>query len=120
MKKQQGMTTLGMIIAVAVMGLIVYAGIRLTPVYLEAMKIEGVLNSVATELAGNNATIQEIRSAIGKRVDVEMISQVKERDFKVAKRGAGYQVSIEYVHTVPYLANVSFAVDFQMSKEIAR
>jgi len=120
MRNQRGMTTLGMIIAVAVLGLIVYAGIRLTPVYLEAMKIEGVLNSVSKELSGGNATAQEIRNSISKRIDVEMISQVTVRDFKLAKRGAGYVVSVEYEHKVPYLANVSFAVDFKMSHEIAR
>ena len=51
-RRQGGMTTLGMIILVAFVGMFVFAGIRLTPVYLNYMKVAGVINGVQEEFDG--------------------------------------------------------------------
>ena len=45
-RDQRGMTTLGLIILIAFVGIFVMAGIRLTPVYLNYMKVAGVVNGV--------------------------------------------------------------------------
>ena len=119
-KMQRGMTTIGMILTAGVAGLIVFAGLRLVPVYLEYISVEGVLKSVHAEYNGTNATVQEIRSAISKGVDMNRIEAVKATDFKVSKAGKGYLVAISYSHKVPYIANVSFVVDFEKSVEIVR
>lgn len=119
-KMQRGMTTIGMILAASVAGLIVFAGLRLVPVYLEYMSVEGVLKSVHSEYNGANASVQELRSAIQKGVDMNRIEAVQAKDFKVSKAGKGYLVSIAYSHKVPYIANVSFVVDFEKSVEITR
>ena len=50
-RQQAGMTTLGLIILVVFVGLFAFAGIRLTPVYLNYMKVAGVVDGV---VARNN------------------------------------------------------------------
>lgn len=119
-KNQRGMTTIGMILTAMVAGLIVFAGLRLAPVYLEYMKVAGVLQSVHAEFNGTNPTVRDIRRGIQNRVDIERIDVVKATDYKVSKDGKGYKVSISYSHKAPYIYNVSFVVDFEKSIEIAR
>ena len=119
-KNQRGMTTIGMILAAAIAGLIVFAGLRLAPVYLEYMKVAGVLKSVHADLNGTNPTVRDIKRGIQGRVDIERIDIIKATDYKIAKEGKGYKVSIEYAHKVPYIYNVSFVVDFEKSVEITR
>ncbi|MDH3401199.1 MAG: DUF4845 domain-containing protein [Chromatiales bacterium] len=119
-KNQRGMTTIGMILAAAIAGLIVFAGLRLAPVYLEYMKVAGVLDSVHADLNGTNPTVRDIKRGIQSRLDIERIEIVDANDYKIAKEGKGYRVSVKYEHKAPYIYNVSFLVDFEKSIEITR
>lgn len=110
--RQAGMTTLGMIILVTFVGTFAFAGIRLTPVYLNYMKVAGVVSGVHKEFDGANATRSAIRSSISRRFDIESVGVITARDVKVTKVGAGYEVAATYSHKAPFVANVSFVVDF--------
>lgn len=111
-RRQEGMTTLGIIILVAFVGIFAFAAIRLIPVYLNYMKVATVVAGVADEFDGAGATSAMIRSAISRRFDVEMISEIHAKDVKVKKVDGGYEVSAVYSHKAPFIANVSFVVDF--------
>ena len=51
--RQSGMTTVGMMIIGLFVGIIAFAGIRLTPVYLNYMKVVGVVDGIAVEFSCN-------------------------------------------------------------------
>ena len=51
--RQQGMTFLGILVLVIVVGAWVYAGIRLVPKYLEYMRIAATLEKVRDEFGSN-------------------------------------------------------------------
>ena len=111
-RRQTGMTTLGLTILVAFVGLIAFAGIRLTPIYLNYMKVAGVVSGVQKEFDGVNATRTAIRSSISRRFDIEMISEITSKDVTVTKVDGGHEVAATYSHKSPFIANVSFIVDF--------
>lgn len=117
---QQGMTTLGLIILVAFVGLFVYAGMRLVPVYLENMKISGTFSKIEDEFNGQRPTRTEIVKSIGKRFDVEAVTVITVKEVKVQKTGTGFDVNVEYMHYVPFVANISFAVKFTNQVDIIR
>jgi len=110
--RQAGMTTLGLIILVAFVGTFAFAGIRLTPVYLNYMKVAGVISGVQQEFDGTNATRASIRSSISRRFDIESVSEISARDVKVTKVDGGHEVAATYAHKTPFVANISFVVDF--------
>jgi len=114
------MTTLGLTIMVAFVGLIAFAGIRLTPIYLNYMKIAGVVSGVQKEFDGVNATRSSIRSSISRRFDIEMVSEITARDVKVTKVEGGHEVAATYSHKSPFIANVSFIVDFDKRALVRR
>ena len=119
-KRQRGMTTLGMLILIAFVGLFVFAGIRLVPVYLEHMKIESVLNGVVKEFDGQSPSTQDMRLYIQKRFDVESVNIIRAQDVKVKRDGESYVISAKYANTTPFLANVSFQVDFDKEVVVRR
>ncbi len=110
--RQAGMTTLGLAILVAFVGVFAFAGIRLTPVYLNYMKVAGVVEGVKEEFDGTGATRSAIRSSIVRRFDIESVSVITARDIKVVKVDGGHEVAAIYSHKAPFVANVSFVVDF--------
>lgn len=118
--RQAGMTTLGLIILVTFVGLFAFAAIRLAPVYLNYMKVVGVVQGVGEEFDGQNASRTAIRSSIQRRFDIESVSELTAKDVKVVKRDTGYEVVAAYSHKTPFLANVSFVVDFDKRAVIRR
>lgn len=117
---QRGMTTLGLIILVAFIGLFAFAAIRLTPVYLNYMKVSGVVDGVFEEFDGQNASASLIRKSVARRFSVESVSVIAAKDVTVTAEKGGHRVTADYTHTVPFISNISFAVDFNKSQLVRR
>ena len=120
LRRERGMTTLGLIILVAFVGLCAFAGLRLTPVYLNYMKVLGVLNGVHEEFDGTNPSRSAIRNSISRRFDVESVGEITAREVTVTSVDQGYEVRANYTHVAPFIANVSFSVAFDKAVVVRR
>ncbi|HWM29111.1 MAG TPA: DUF4845 domain-containing protein [Woeseiaceae bacterium] len=118
--KQAGMTTVGFLILAVFIGLFAFAFIRLTPVYLNYMKVAGVLDGVHQEFDSQNASRNAIRTSISRRFDVESVSQITAKDIKVTTDDGGFIVQAVYDHTAPFIGNVSFTVHFDKQVVVRR
>lgn len=119
-RRQSGVTAVGFVILAAFIGLIAFAALRLTPVYLNYMKIVGVVDGVVEEFDGQNATSGNVRNSISRRFDVESVSVITWRDVKVTAVDGGYEVAAVYDHTAPFIANISFTVHFDKTALVRR
>jgi len=119
-RHQAGMTTLGLIILVLFVGLFAFAGIRLTPIYLNYMKIVGVVDGVTQEFDGQGATRAAVRTSISRRFDIESVGVITAKDVKVTTVDGGLEVAATYSHKSPFIANISFVVDFDKRTLIRR
>ena len=89
-----------------------FAAIRLTPVYLNYMKVAGVIDGVFKEFDSQNPSRSAIVISVRRRFDVESVSIITARDIKIINEGGGFKVEAVYDHTAPFIANVSFTVHF--------
>jgi len=120
-KHQSGITTLGLIMLLAVFGLIGFGVLQMVPVYLENMKLVQVLNQAKIDHDGQNASLSEIKNTIYKRIDVEDLRGINMReDFVFTRSPNGYLVSIEYSRKKTFIANVYLLAEFDHSVEITR
>ena len=114
------MTTLGIAILTAFIGLFAFAAIRLMPVYLNYMKIVGVIDGVVAEFEGQNANRMAVRRSIARRFDVDSVGELKARDIPVTPVDGGLQVSAVYDHTTPFIGHISFTVHFDKTEIVRR
>ena len=112
MRRQSGMTTLGMIILVAFVGIFAFAAIRLTPVYLNYMKVASVVSGVYEEYDGTNPTRAAIRQSISRRFDIDSVAVIRAKDVEIKTVDGGYEVAAVYSHKAPFIGNISFVIDF--------
>ena len=117
---ERGMTTFGFLILVSFIGLFVFAAIRLTPVYLNYVKVAGVLDGVYDEFNNQNPTRGAIRTSINRRFEVESVSVISGREIKVKADSGGFLVVAEYDHTTPFIANINFTVRFDKEVLVRR
>ena len=120
MHRQTGMTTLGLVILVAFVGLFAFAGIRLTPVFLNYMKVASVISGVHEEFDGQGPTKSAIRKSIARRFDIDSVSVIKAQDVEIKTVDGGFEVSATYSHKADFIGNVSFLVDFDERAVIRR
>ena len=114
--KQAGVTFIGWVILLVPVAICVYAGIRLTPVYLNYMKVARTLEQVKSEFkdgdAGNAAAI---RSAVEKHLNIESVDFPDIKDFKITRDGKTWVVSAAYDDQAPLFSNVFILVTFDKS-----
>ena len=119
-RRQAGMTTIGIVILIAFVGTFAFAFLRLTPVYLNYMKIVGVVDGVQKEFDGQGPTSSGVKRSIRRRFDVESVGVITARDVKVTAVDGGLEVSAVYEHTAPFIANIYFTVRFDKTVIIRR
>jgi hypothetical protein len=118
--RQRGATFLGMAIIIAILGFALYAGIRLTPVYIEYMAVARALDQTAKEFNGNPTSPQELRTSLDRRWTVEDIKSVGYKDIDIKKSGNGFTMRAWYRAEVPFIANVSLVAIFDKSVNVTQ
>ncbi len=108
--KQTGMTMIGWIMTLIVIGFFALFAIRLIPVFLEYQSISSAMNGL-TESPASSAV--DIQRSIGKRLDINAVDVVKPRDFKITKSETGLDVSISYDAQTDFIANIDLLVHFE-------
>ncbi len=107
---------LGIIVVVAVVGAWLYAGIRLTPKYLEYMRVASTLEKVRDEFDSNPGSTEfMLRKAVERHFDIDMVEVITSNDIEINKEGATFTMRAAYEDTVPLAGNVSFLVEFDKS-----
>jgi hypothetical protein len=110
-KAQRGVTMIGWIVLLIPIAILGYATIRLVPIYLNYAKVVRTVDQVAKE-NGGAGSIQEIRNAIDRRVDVEGMTYPEGKDFIVRREGQDWVIEIEYEDPVPLFGNLSIVPKF--------
>ncbi len=118
--RQGGMTTLGLVILVTFVGIFVFGGIRLTPVYLNYFKVAGVVNGARTEFDGKAPSKAAIRNYVARRFDIESVTKITAREIQILPVDGGFEVVAQYEHKAPFIANLSFVVDFDKRALVRR
>ena len=117
-QRQQGMTFIGLLCILVLVGIIGYAGIRLVPVYLNYMKLARTMESAATEFKGENAALDGVRKSLDRHWAIEDITAVDQKDIEITKDNGGLQLHVAYDDAVPYIANISLSVHFDKTVKV--
>ena len=118
--RQRGMTFIGILVLIVVVGAWVYAGIRLVPKYLEYVRVASTLEKVKEEFESNPGSTEfMLRKAIEKHFDIEMVTVIDTNDIEIKKDGGTFYLRANYEDTVPLVYNISFLVTFDKTVEVA-
>lgn len=117
-RRQRGMTFIGLICILVLVGAIGYAVVRLVPVYLNYMKLARTMESAATEFKGESANLDGVRKSIDRHWAIEDITGIDQKDIEITKDDGGLTLHAVYDDTVPYLGNISLSVHFDKTVKV--
>jgi Flp pilus assembly protein TadG len=114
MRKQRGVTMIGWIFLLTPMAIVLYAGIRVGPEYLNYYKVVQALSESATALKSDETlTVQTIRGAISKRFDTGYIEKPSADDIIIKKGDKGWEMNADYEATSPLFGNLYLLMAFK-------
>jgi type II secretory pathway pseudopilin PulG len=118
--RQRGITFLSLVILAVLVGIVGLGAMKLTPMYINDMRLSRVLEATAQEMsAQGGASIQSIQYALAKRFSIEDINLPKDA-IKIAPSKNGFSVRIQFENRAPYLADIWLLVIFDKSVEIKK
>lgn len=113
-RSQRGITFVGWLFLLVPVALLVYAGIRLTPVYLNYFRIVQTLEQVASENIGSGPVNPVmVRVAIDKRFDIESVNTLTAKDIDIHRQGDQWVAIADYEDVAPFVGNISLLVEFK-------
>ena len=116
--RQVGVTAIGWLFLLTPVAIVVYAGIRLAPVYLNYMKVVKAMDQAGGELKEGGVNPQSIRTIIDRHFEIDMVDYPTTKDMKITKDGGSWIVESQYDDEAPLFANLSLRVTFDKKVKI--
>ena len=114
MRKQQGMSFLGLVIILAAVLSVVLAGIKVVPAYIEFMSVKKVMKKIANEPNLKDMTKKEIADEFDRGANIDYITVVTGKNIEFSADENGKPVAtIEYQVVKPLMGNLSALMDFK-------
>jgi len=120
MRKQRGVTMIGWIFLLVPVAVVLYAGIRVVPEYLNYYKVVTALKETASQFKGEEGLSPAgILGAVEKRFDTGYVDEPKVKEIIVSKNEAGnWTMTADYEKTVPMFANLYLLLVFKTTVAI--
>jgi hypothetical protein len=118
-RRQRGVTFLGWLFLLIPLAVMFYGAIRLTPVYLNYMRVARSVEETASSFRdGESANMTTIRTTLAKHFEVDSIDFPSVNDVTITRNGGSWVIEAKYQDVAPLFANLSLPVDFDKVSQI--
>ena len=114
MRKQRGISLMGTIVTLAVLGFIGIMLAKVLPAYLEYFGVKKILATME-QSGATKGTVREIRYEFEKLNAIEDVKSVRGQDLEISKEGGETVVTADWSVRVPLVANINACIDFHAS-----
>ena len=113
--KQTGITLIGFLIMLMVVGFFGFMAMKLVPAYTEYMGVTKAMNQMATDGGGKSVT--QIRNDLIKKLDFQYVSDdtITPQDITIKRTGNAAQLNVSYDKRIPFMYNIDFLLHFEKS-----
>jgi hypothetical protein len=115
--KQTGVTAVGWLFLLTPLAVVLYAGIRLAPVYLNYMKVAKAMDQAGGDIRGS-VDPTTIRAAIDRHLTIEVVDFPTNKDRNIKREGSAWLVESQYDDEAPLFGNISLHVAFDKTVRI--
>jgi hypothetical protein len=108
---QRGVSLMGLILGLFVVGVLGIFGLKLIPAYIEYGKAKAAIEAIAADKS-KSGSVGEIRKAFDARANIDDITAVKPSDLEITKEGGDVVIGFSYRREIPLAGNVGLYIDF--------
>ena len=119
-RNQSGMTLIGFIIVLGVAGLFIYMGMKVIPMYSEYFAVKQALKQMSQEGGLGAQDPARVKAEFFRRLYISYADNVKPANFSIARKDAGYIVTVDYEVRRPLIANFDIVGHFNAEQVLSR
>jgi hypothetical protein len=119
-RTQSGMTLIGFVIVLGVVGLFAYVGMKLVPMYSEYYAVKQALKGLAAEPGIANRDPAKIEDSFFRRLYISYAEDVKPEHVKIKRIDAGWQMDVDYEVRKPLMYNLDVVGKFHATENMTR
>lgn len=116
--KQRGITFIGLIIVLAIVGFFAVIAIQIFPAYSEYASVKNIIESIAKNADFDSLSDESIRSSFDRGATIGYVSVITGKDLVIENNINGKKVVVaEYQVVKPVVGNVSILMNFKASSD---
>jgi hypothetical protein len=108
-KRQAGISPIGLIFVIAVLGCVALLGLKVVPTYMEYRAIQ---SAIVTAKQAGGTNVAEIQKSFDASAEVTYISSITGRDLIIGKDNGEMEVSFAYEKKIPLVGFASLLLEY--------
>jgi len=112
LRRQSGMSIIGMLIIAVMVGFFVMNIVRMTPVYLEYLSVKEIVQKVALESDPETRTIGEIRRRIVALFNTNQIYKLHPKEVEIYRKDGKTYIDANYEVRLPVMGRIDAVLMF--------
>jgi Tfp pilus assembly protein PilE len=109
-KRQQGISLVGLIFVLAVVGFVLVLGLKIVPTYTEYRAIQ---NAIVTAKSNGHGSVIEIQKSFDASAVAGYISSINSRDLIIDKVNGETEISFAYEKKIPLVGPASLLLEYE-------
>jgi len=119
-RNQQGITFLSFIIVLAVIGIFLYIGMKLFPVYTQFYSANNGIKAMVQAPGANQRDLQSFRTELDKRFNISYVDTIDlNKDLKIVNANGVKKLQLKYEVRRPLIYNLDFVAKFDKSYDLS-
>lgn len=112
-RRQQGISYIGVMILIAIAGVILKVTTVVAPPYLEYMTIDKAIKAMLRDPQADNMSVADAKSGLSTRFEVNNVTDQKPEDFVYTKDGNKLVIDLDYEVRRHLGANIDVVIHFK-------
>jgi len=116
--RQSGITLIGFVIVLLVLGFFAFMAMKLVPSYIEFFGVKKAMSQVAT--SGSAQDLDSIRRDLIFKMGFQYVDDatIQPKDITLDRAGNGATLKIAYDKKIPFLYNIDFLLHFSNAVQL--
>ncbi len=117
--KQSGITLIGFVMVLAILGFFAFMAMKLVPAYIEFMGVNKAMNQIATG-GIEGKTLDDIRRDLMFKMGFQYVddSTIKPKDITISRANNAATLNVVYDKQIPFIYNIDFLLHFEKSVQL--
>ncbi|PBJ82000.1 DUF4845 domain-containing protein [Lysobacteraceae bacterium NML93-0399] len=117
---QRGITLLGFIVVLGLIGFFAYVGMKLFPMYSEYYSVKSALKGLSRDQAAIEAGPARMQDLFFRRLRIDYTENVKPEHVKIRRADNGWQMDVQYEVRRPLIFNLDVVGKFHATQTLTR
>jgi hypothetical protein len=119
-REQSGITLLGFLVVLMVVGFFAFLIMRLFPVYTEYYGLRQAMKAVALEPGITTRSPEQVKQLLDTKLYISYVTSVKKNHMRVTRQGGDYLLNVRYEVRGPLLYNLEYVATFDHTETLTR